>query len=446
MLSSSPRGGFRELLVHAVPDPQEPAYARVLRFRPGAGDANDPLSQPGMDLENLRMVFATTPRLKMILHRLFALYALAEAATTTAFGIMVLWSQYDVVYGAIECPGSGSGVPCFVRERETPTDRNPTHEQTPADEEALRQEQALQAELADGQALFVWAQINILLNAMLFCLNCTVGKYPLGEQQLPAHRYNRRLRSLRGTIKMLSMLWYGAGSFVVWKADSTVSPPLFQYCTCVLLLSCFVWAWGCIIGSVARRCPKFWLRLLHPLLSRGLLTVSVSRAISPQRELDMVLELSFQEEQARLRRQGSAGNGSPTAPRRRPILPASHAYHATEDGADGGSGSGSGSGADQQTECAICLDEFEEGLPVVSLQCDGGHTFHKGCIETWLSHEAVCPLCKFELPTAPVPAPARTGSSASGRPRRFRSCLLRGIDLIFRGLNLHLILDLCMTD
>ena len=36
------------------------------------------------------------------------------------------------------------------------------------------------------------------------------------------------------------------------------------------------------------------------------------------------------------------------------------------------------------------------------MQCDGAHTFHKGCIETWVSHEAVCPLCKFQLPTAPV--------------------------------------------
>ena len=426
MLASPPRGAFRELLVHAVPDPEAPAYARVLRFRPGAGDANDTLSAPGMDLENLRMVFATTPRLKMMLHQLFAVYALAEAATATTVGIIVLWSQYAIVYGDIQCPGSGSGLPCYVHERETPTDRNPTHEQTPADEEALRREQALQAGLADGQALFVWAQINILLNAMLFCLNCAVGKYPLGDQQLPAHRINRRLRSLRGTIKMLSMLWYGAGSFVVWKADPTVSPPLFQYCTCVLLLSCFVWAWGCIIGSIARRCPKFWLRLLHPLLSRGLLTVSVSRAISPQRELDMVLEMSFQEEQARLRLQRSGGNHSPTAPRRRPVLPASHEYHVSED---------PDTAADQQTECAICLDEFEEGGPVVSLQCHGAHTFHKGCIETWLSHEAVCPLCKFQLPTAPVtprasgrPAPATTlGIGGDRHPMRSIDDLAAGL-------------------
>ena len=59
-------------------------------------------------------------------------------------------------------------------------------------------------------------------------------------------------------------------------------------------------------------------------------------------------------------------------------------------------------GGDQQTECAICLDDFEEDAPVVSLQCEGAHTFHKDCINTWLSHEGVCPLCKFELPTAPV--------------------------------------------
>ena len=322
MLTSPPRGSFRDLLVHAVPDIEQPVYARVLRFRPAAGAPGDPLAQPGMDLDNLRLIFSTTPRLKRILHRLFALYALAEVATTTVVGVMVLWSQHGVVYTDAVCAGSGSGEPCVVvLERETPTDMNPTYEQTPEQIEHLRRQQALQASLADGQALFVWAQINLVLNAMLFCLNCAVGKYPLGDQQLPADRHNRRLRSFRGTIKMLSMLWYGAGSFVVWKADPTVSPPLFQYCTCVLLLTVFVWALGCVVSTVARRCPKLWLRLLHPLLRRGYLTVAVSRAISPQRELDFVLEMSFQEEQARQRAQRAVG----LSPRRRPDVPEEHA-------------------------------------------------------------------------------------------------------------------------
>ena len=388
MLTSPPRGGFRQLLVHAVPDAEQPVYARVLAYRPHAGEQGDPLSQPDMNLDNMRVIFSTTPRLRRILHRLFALYALAEFTATTAFGIMVLWVQHDVVYTDVLCAGSGSGDPCILaRERETPTDMNPTHEQTPEHAEQLRQQQALQKSLADGQALFVWAQINIVLNSMLFCLNCAVGKYPLGDQQLPSYRYNRRLRSFRGTIKMLSMLWYGAGCFVVWKADHTVSPPLFQYCTCVLLLTVAVWAWGCIVVTLERRCPKAWLRLLYPLLRRNLLTVSVSRAISPQRELDIVLEMSFQEEQARQRSRRAAGSG----PRRRPVVPDEHAYRRDEDDAD------------QQTECAICLEDFEENVPVVSLQCEGAHTFHKDCIETWLAHEGVCPLCKFELPTVPIP-------------------------------------------
>jgi hypothetical protein len=387
-----------------VPDVEQPVYARVLAYRPHAGEQGDPLSQPDMNLEHLRVIFSTTPRLRRILHRLFALYALAEVTATTAFGIMVLWSQHDVVYTDVLCAGSGSGDPCIpARERETPTDMNPTHELTPEHAEQLRQQQALQKSLADGQALFVWAQINIVLNSMLFCLNCAVGKYPLGDQQLPSYRFNRRLRSFRGTVKMLSMLWYGAGSFVVWKADPRISPPLFQYCTCVLLLTVAVWAWGCIVGTVARRCPKAWLRLLYPLLRRNLLTVSVSRAISPQRELDMVLEMSFQEEQARQRAREAGGS----RPRRRPVVPDGYSYRRDEDYAD------------QQTECAICLEDFEENVLVVSLQCEGAHTFHKDCIETWLAHEGVCPLCKFELPTVPIVAPPRSAVSrgeAQGEP------------------------------
>lgn len=378
MLTSPPRGGFRELLVHPVPDIEQPVYAYVLGFRPTAGAPGDPLTQPGMDLENLRVILSTTPRLKKLLHRAFAVYALAEVVATTVIGVLVLWSQHDVVYGAIRCDGSGSGVPCYVGAPGETGAEEPEHS------EQLRQHQALQASLADGQALFVWAQINLVINSVFFCLNCAVGKYPLGSQQQPAYRFNRRLRSFRGTFKMLSMLWYGAGSFVVWKADSTISPPLFQYCMCMLLLTVFVWFLGCIVGTVARRCPKVWLRLLYPLLRHNLLTVGVSRAVSPQRELDMVLEMSFQEERARQREQEAA------APRRRPVLPEEHPYQRDEDDPD------------QQTECAICLDGFEEDAPVVSLQCPGAHTFHKTCIETWLAHEGVCPLCKFELPTVPV--------------------------------------------
>jgi len=45
--------------------------------------------------------------------------------------------------------------------------------------------------------------------------------------------------------------------------------------------------------------------------------------------------------------------------------------------------------------CAICLDDFKEATHVRSLRC--GHVFHKKCIDTWLCHNASCPLDRGKL-------------------------------------------------
>ncbi|PKI45256.1 hypothetical protein CRG98_034336 [Punica granatum] len=48
------------------------------------------------------------------------------------------------------------------------------------------------------------------------------------------------------------------------------------------------------------------------------------------------------------------------------------------------------------TECAVCLSEFEEGEELRRLLC--GHTFHKGCLDTWLQQRlATCPLCRSKV-------------------------------------------------
>jgi hypothetical protein len=47
-------------------------------------------------------------------------------------------------------------------------------------------------------------------------------------------------------------------------------------------------------------------------------------------------------------------------------------------------------------ECAICLDEFTEGMQLRKLPC--GHVFHATCVARWLiERHAVCPLCKMDL-------------------------------------------------
>ena len=47
-------------------------------------------------------------------------------------------------------------------------------------------------------------------------------------------------------------------------------------------------------------------------------------------------------------------------------------------------------------ECAICLDDFAEGMRLRRLPC--GHVFHSTCIARWLiERSAFCPLCKVDL-------------------------------------------------
>lgn len=44
----------------------------------------------------------------------------------------------------------------------------------------------------------------------------------------------------------------------------------------------------------------------------------------------------------------------------------------------------------------MCLSEFEEGEELRRLLC--GHTFHKGCLDTWLQQRlATCPLCRSKV-------------------------------------------------
>ncbi|CAI5730504.1 unnamed protein product [Peronospora destructor] len=52
---------------------------------------------------------------------------------------------------------------------------------------------------------------------------------------------------------------------------------------------------------------------------------------------------------------------------------------------------------ESQTDCVICLSEFEKDDKVISLPC--GHTFHKDCGMTWLIEHNVCPTCRYQLPT-----------------------------------------------
>jgi len=45
----------------------------------------------------------------------------------------------------------------------------------------------------------------------------------------------------------------------------------------------------------------------------------------------------------------------------------------------------------QKPACAICLNEYEDGDPLIELPCK--HYFHQHCGKTWLKRQNRCPLC-----------------------------------------------------
>lgn len=77
-----------------------------------------------------------------------------------------------------------------------------------------------------------------------------------------------------------------------------------------------------------------------------------------------------------------------------------------------------------QSECPVCLGEFEEGAPVRLLpHCR--HVFRLQCIDEWFISHSICPLCRSPVvtPTSPaLPLIIHTsGKDAAYLPHQFQS-------------------------
>ncbi|KAF7154639.1 hypothetical protein RHSIM_Rhsim01G0052400 [Rhododendron simsii] len=51
--------------------------------------------------------------------------------------------------------------------------------------------------------------------------------------------------------------------------------------------------------------------------------------------------------------------------------------------------------ATDQVECAVCLEIFKNGEPLVNLPC--AHKFHSRCLVPWLETNAHCPCCRMAI-------------------------------------------------
>lgn len=50
---------------------------------------------------------------------------------------------------------------------------------------------------------------------------------------------------------------------------------------------------------------------------------------------------------------------------------------------------------DEKTECAICIDDMQEGQKAVFLPCK--HWFHEECVVLWLKEHNTCPVCRTPI-------------------------------------------------
>ena len=51
--------------------------------------------------------------------------------------------------------------------------------------------------------------------------------------------------------------------------------------------------------------------------------------------------------------------------------------------------------ANNTKQCAICLEDFKNGMSVIKLKCE--HIFCTECIKKWLKNSLTCPYCRKEL-------------------------------------------------
>ncbi|KAJ3694165.1 hypothetical protein LUZ60_009645 [Juncus effusus] len=227
----------------------------------------------------------------------------------------------------------------------------------------------------------------------------TVVSASNGSRRNPIMTTNPRVHALVDHFKMaldcFFAVWFVVGNVWIFGGHSSFSnsPNLYRLCIAFLTLSCIGYAMPFILCLTICCCLPCIISFLgYPpdlLQNRG----------ADQGSIDALPVRKF-----RLKR-GSSGNE--------------------------GEGDGDGGGilaAGTETErvvsaddavCCICLAKYIDNEELRELPCT--HFFHQECVDKWLKINALCPLCKAEVPNSSGQGARSLSFGRRGADRRVRN-------------------------
>ncbi|XP_018456502.2 E3 ubiquitin-protein ligase At4g11680 isoform X3 [Raphanus sativus] len=188
------------------------------------------------------------------------------------------------------------------------------------------------------------------------------------------HGLSNSAKHLESANTMFSFIWWVIGFYWVSAGGQTLSSDAPQlYWLCIIFLGfdvffvVFCVALACVVGLAVCCCLPCIIAILYAI---------ADEEGASKKDIDQMPKFRFRK----------IGNGEklPGETTDRGIM--------TECGTDSPI---ERSLSSEDSECCICLCEYEDGVELRELPCN--HHFHCTCIDKWLHINSRCPLCKFNI-------------------------------------------------
>jgi len=236
----------------------------------------------------------------------------------------------------------------------------------------------------------------LILYGMRLVVSTCVSGLPVCDRR----RFNPRgepYQRLNDTANMLGFVVFILGNF--WLFDSLdcreKNPEVFKLSFYLLMINYVLMLLPCILliclAPMVFCCLPFLIRMSGYLPEGMGLRVIESQGATPSLIAQLPAPIKFQ--RGMFSQPKPAGAVPPIAP---PVATA-ESERKGEEKSPPASAPGSPAVNHQEPECAICLSNYRVGEEVRQLPCQGGHHFHRGCVDSWLRLNATCPCCRESL-------------------------------------------------